>query len=134
LQRKLPLGNAKRTAKQPKKQCGKKIMFQKQKYFRSKKHLKLVASLPCQVCGTENQTQAAHSNWAELGGKAKSLKASDEFTAALCLGCHYEIDQGKNLSREERQEMWLRAHMGTVHALTGAGLWPIDIPLPDAKI
>jgi hypothetical protein len=107
-------------------------MFQKQKYFRSKKHLKLVASLPCQVCGTENQTQAAHSNWAELGGKAKSLKASDEFTAALCLGCHYAIDQGKDLSRQERQKMWLKAHHRTIDALRDC--WPIDIPLPDAKI
>ena len=107
-------------------------MFQKQKYFRSKKHLKLVASLPCQVCGTENQIQAAHSNWAELGGKAKSLKASDEYTAALCLACHYKIDQGKDLSRQERQEMWLKAHHRTIDALRDC--WPIDIPLPDAKI
>jgi hypothetical protein len=107
-------------------------MFQKQKYFRSKKHLKLVASLPCQVCGTENQIQAAHSNWAELGGKAKSIKASDEYTAALCLACHYEIDQGKDLSRQERQEMWLKAHHRTIDALRDC--WPIDIPLPNAKI
>lgn len=103
-------------------------MFQKQKYFRSKKHLKLVASLPCQVCGTENQTQAAHSNWAELGGKAKSLKASDEYTAALCLGCHYAIDQGKDLSREERQKLWQKAHYKTIDNLKD--VWPKDVPFP----
>ena len=105
-------------------------MFQKQKYFRSKKHLKLVASLPCQVCGIENQTQAAHSNWAKLGGKAKSLKASDEYTAALCLKCHYEIDQGKDLTKDERQLMWYLAHNLTVAKLCERGLWPADIPVP----
>ena len=106
-------------------------MFQKQKYFRSKKHLKLVASLPCQVCGTENQTQAAHSNWAEFGGKAKSLKASDEYTAALCLRCHYEIDAGAKLSKEERQLTWKAAHHKTVRVLTESGRWPVDIPIPE---
>jgi hypothetical protein len=48
------------------------------------------------------------------------------------LGCHYEIDQGKDLSRQERQEMWLKAHHRTIDALRDC--WPIDIPLPDAKI
>ena len=106
-------------------------MFPKQKYFRSKKHLKLVASLPCQVCGTENQTQAAHSNWAELGGKAKSLKASDEYTAALCLKCHWEIDQGNKWSKVERQQAWKSAHYKTVQLLVDSGQWPVDIPIPD---
>jgi hypothetical protein len=105
-------------------------MFPKQKYFRSKKHLKLVASLPCQVCGTENQTQAAHSNWAELGGKAKSLKASDEYTAALCLKCHWEIDQGNKWSKSERQQAWKSAHSKTVQLLVDSGQWPVDIPIP----
>jgi hypothetical protein len=105
-------------------------MFLKQKYFRSKKHLKLVASLPCQVCGTENQTQAAHSNWAELGGKAKSLKASDEYTAALCLKCHWEIDQGNKWSKSERKQVWKSAHSKTVQLLVDSGKWPVDIPIP----
>ena len=107
-------------------------MIEKHSYVRSKKLLKLVASLDCQACGSGNMVQAAHTNWG--GGKGRGVKADDNLVAALCLSCHYAIDQGKDLSRQERQEMWLRAHMGTVHALTGAGLWPIDIPLPDAKI
>ena len=106
-------------------------MFLKQKYFRSKKLLKLVASLPCQICGTENQTQAAHSNWAELGGKAKSLKASDEYTAALCLKCHWEIDQGNKWSKSERQQAWKSAHCKTVQLLVDSGQWPVDIPIPE---
>ena len=72
--------------------------------------------------------QAAHTNWG--GGKGRGIKADDNLVAALCLKCHYEIDQGNTLSKEERQEKWLAAHMGTVHALTGAGLWPADVPVP----
>ena len=34
--------------------------MQKQKRIRNKKHLKLIASLPCCVSGVSNQTQACH--------------------------------------------------------------------------
>ena len=103
-------------------------MIEKHSYVRSKKLLKLVASLDCQACGSGHMVQAAHTNWG--GGKGRGIKADDNLVAALCLKCHYEIDQGKDLSREERQEKWLAAHMGTIHALTGAGLWPTDVPMP----
>ena len=105
-------------------------MYAKHHYVRSKKLLKLVASLDCQACGSGNMVQAAHTNWG--GGKGRGVKADDNLVAALCLGCHYQIDQGKDLSREERQEMWLKAHRRTIDALRDC--WPIDIPLPDAKI
>lgn len=88
------------------------MMFPKQKYYRSKKHLKLVASLPCQNCYKEGETQAAHSNQS-IHGKAKSLKASDEFVAALCQKCHYEVDQGKTLSKDEKSQMWHNAFVKT---------------------
>jgi len=81
-------------------------------YFRSRKHLINVAALPCQNCYTEGQTQASHSNWS-VHGKAKSLKASDEFVAALCQKCHYEVDQGKTLSKEEKSQMWHNAFVRT---------------------
>lgn len=72
--------------------------------------------------------QAAHTNWG--GGKGRGIKADDNLVAALCLKCHFEIDQGNTLSKEERQEKWLAAHKKTVYALIGAGLWPDDVPLP----
>lgn len=103
-------------------------MFQKHQYIRSKKLLKLVAGLDCQACGSGHMVQAAHSNWG--GGKGRGIKADDNLVAALCLKCHFEIDQGNSLSKEERQEKWLAAHMETVHALSAAGLWPADIPMP----
>ena len=99
----------------------------KHKYIRSKKLLKLVAGLDCQACGSGEMVQAAHSNWG--GGKGRGIKADDNLVAALCLRCHYEIDQGSKLSKEERMGKWLKAHNKTVNALRS--VWPVDIPLPD---
>jgi len=103
-------------------------MFQKHQYVRSKKLLKLVAGLDCQSCGSGNMVQAAHTNWG--GGKGRGVKADDNLVAALCLKCHYEIDQGKDMSKEERQEMWEQAHIATVKKLYIQGLWPVDVPIP----
>jgi hypothetical protein len=44
----------------------------KQQYFRSRKHLMNVASLPCQNCYIEGQTQASHSNWVDLEEKGEA--------------------------------------------------------------
>ena len=103
-------------------------MIEKHSYVRSKKLLKLVASLDCQACGSGHMVQAAHTNWG--GGKGRGIKADDNLVAALCLKCHYEIDQGRNLSREERQEKWLHAHVATVARLCNTGDWPADVPMP----
>ena len=103
-------------------------MIEKHSYVRSKKLLKLVASLDCQACGSGHMVQAAHTNWG--GGKGRGIKADDNLVAALCLKCHYEIDQGKDLSREERQEKWLHAHVATVARLCNTGDWLADVPMP----
>lgn len=95
-------------------------------YFRSRKHLMNVAELPCQNCYIEGQTQAAHSNWAEHG-KARGLKASDEFTAALCQKCHTELDQGARLSKEQRRMLWQMAYQKTVAKLKASGKWPDEL-------
>lgn len=105
------------------------MKFPKTQYVRSKKLLKLVASLNCQWCGSGQQVQAAHSNWG--GGKGRGIKASDNEIAALCQTCHFSIDQGKDLSREERKNRWEQAHLKTLQSLATAGLWPQEIPFTD---
>lgn len=105
-------------------------MIPKFTYYRSKKHLKNVAALCCQHCGADGFTQAAHSNQLKHG-KGRGIKASDEYTAALCLKCHYELDQGKNLTKADRVEMWEQAHKKTVQALVDSGNWVDEIPIPD---
>jgi hypothetical protein len=100
----------------------------KQHYFRSRTHLMNVASLPCQNCYIEGQTQAAHSNWVDLGGKARGLKASDEYTAALCQSCHQQIDSGAKLTKEQRRELWTMAWQKTMNRLKSSGQWPDHLP------
>jgi hypothetical protein len=96
-------------------------------YYRNTKHLKNVASLPCQNCHIEGETQAAHSNWAEHG-KGRGIKASDEFTAALCQKCHMELDSGARLSKDQRRLLWQMAYQKTVSNLKSNGQWPDHLP------
>lgn len=86
----------------------------------------MVASLDCQACGSGHMVQAAHTNWGS--GKGRGIKADDNQVAALCLKCHYEVDQGVKLTKHERQKMWQEAHQKTVAILQGE--WPADVPMP----
>ena len=104
-------------------------MIFKHKYIRSKRLLWLVAELECQLCGSGQNIQAAHTNWG--GGKGRGIKADDNLVAALCLDCHYKIDQGSKWSRDQRKEAWTLAHTRTVKELTESNKWPVDIPIPD---
>ncbi len=104
--------------------------FPKFQYIRSRKLLEAVAGLPCQVCGLEGQTQAAHSNQS-AHGKGRGIKASDVYTAALCCACHYHIDQGTGYSKQERIDIWTTAHKQTVRELLRLGLWPDGVAVPD---
>ena len=104
-------------------------MIAKHPYVRSKKLLKLVASLDCQLCGSGVYVQAAHTNWG--GGKGRGIKADDNLTAALCMSCHYDIDQGAKLSKAERQSAWKLAHYKTVQMLVDTNQWPVDIAIPE---
>jgi len=102
--------------------------YLKTQYVRNKRLLEKVASLNCQNCG-HYQSQAAHSNW--HGGKGRGIKASDNYVAALCLKCHTEVDTGNRLTKEERQEMWLFAHLKTLHFLLLTDQWPVNVPITD---
>jgi hypothetical protein len=65
----------------------------------------------CGICKKHNDGTivAAHSNQLR-DGKGIGLKAHDYRIAALCFTCHAELDQGKNWSREEREQKWEEAH------------------------
>jgi len=108
------------------------MSFQKHEYVRSKKLLKLVAGLDCQCCGAGGMVQAAHTNWG--GGKGRGVKADDNLVAALCLKCHYNIDQGAHMNKDERQDLWHNAHVKTVELLVARGEWPVDVPLPNVTM
>jgi len=77
--------------------------------------------LPCQHCGTIDGTViAAHSNQLR-DGKGRGLKAHDYRVASLCYTCHMELDQGSNLSKQERIDMWEQAHRKTIGLLFERG-------------
>ena len=102
--------------------------YLKTQYVRSKRLLEVVASLNCQNCG-HYQSQAAHSNW--HGGKGRGIKASDNYVAALCQSCHHNIDQGNELTKDERQTLWVNAHLKTLHYLLNTDQWPTNVPITD---
>ena len=82
--------------------------------YRNEKLLKVLRMAPCQHCGRQDGTSvAAHSNQLR-DGKGRGIKAHDYRTASLCYECHMELDQGKNLSRSEREELWENAHRKTI--------------------
>lgn len=82
--------------------------------YRNKKLLELVRQSPCQNCETRDGTiVAAHSNQLR-DGKGRGIKAHDYRIAALCYGCHMELDQGISMSKQERVEMWDEAHRKTI--------------------
>lgn len=78
--------------------------------YRNDKLLKLAQRSPCQICGIEDGTiVAAHSNQLR-DGKGRGLKSSDAAIAFLCYHCHNEIDQGNELTKQQRIYIWDEAH------------------------
>ena len=45
------------------------------------------------------------------------IKVSDALCASMCASCHFELDNGKSLTKEERRDMWNRAFIGTMKYL-----------------
>lgn len=97
----------------------------------------------CMGCGKANEGDvvAAHRN----EGKGAGLKNPDFMWAALCtLKCHYELDQGNKMTREEKRAFWNAAYWRTQMWLWTSGLLtiaekvasvlPTPRPKPKAKI
>lgn len=93
--------------------------------YRNTKLTEAVRQLPCQQCGIQDGTVvAAHSNQLR-DGKGKGIKAHDFRIAALCYRCHADLDQGSQMSKDERREVWEEAHRRTIGELFLRGL--IDV-------
>lgn len=90
----------------------------KQSTYRSRKWLDAVKTIDyCVLCNTYCQVQPAHRN----EGKGMGLKVDDCASAALCNNCHHEIDNGKELTREERRILLDKAIVLTVIQLARIG-------------
>lgn len=100
---------------------------------RSEPYRRLVASLPCLLCGIEGFTQHAHGNV----DKGMALKNCDLFAFPLCAdrpgeqGCHSKLDQGALFPKAVRREVEKEWARRTVLFLIGAGRWPAGMPVPE---
>jgi cytochrome c553 len=56
---------------------------------------------------------AAHSNQLR-DGKGTGIKASDAMVAAMCARCHFNLDNGMSLNKQDRRDMWDLAHRMTM--------------------
>ncbi|MDQ9030599.1 DUF968 domain-containing protein [Acinetobacter nosocomialis] len=72
--------------------------------MRSTKRLNEIRALPCVRCG-QSPSQAAHSN-SSKHGKGRGIKASDEFTVALCHKCHSAFDKFELGTRQESEALF----------------------------
>lgn len=81
--------------------------------YRSSKWLQAVREIDCCVLCGRWGVQAAHRN----EGKGVGLKVDDCLTAALCPECHARIDNGRDMSREERRAEMDRAIVLTLREL-----------------
>lgn len=106
------------------------VSVEKRAYVRDEALRQAYRAIPCQNCMRNDGTVCcAHANWA-AHGKGKSIKASDDRGASLCFSCHSGLDQGRELSRDERRQVWEGAHRRSVELLVSEGLWPAHIPAP----
>lgn len=92
------------------------VTVRKPEPFRSEAWLAAVRTIPCVFCGAP--VQAAHRN----EGKGMGTKADDCLTAALCPPDHAEIDQGRDMTRDERRARMDRAIVLTLAELVRRGL------------
>ena len=74
----------------------------------------------CMSCLAHNDGTlvAAHANHV---GKGIGMKSHDFAWAAMCFKCHARLDQGMDLSREQRRSMWERAYWRTQEWLWSSG-------------
>ncbi len=107
--------------------------FPKSQPVRSTAYRRIVASLPCCICGVPGYSQAAHGS----DGKGMGIKACDLKTLfpACCdrpgvRGCHSRLDQGALFTKAVRHQLepaWAADTQRKIHAM---GKWPKAIPYP----
>ena len=89
--------------------------LKRQMNYRNRALLDLAHKLhDCPLCQrySIDGLEPAHSNQGKHG-KGMSIKASDNFHAAVCHDCHMLLDNGM-LNREDAKDMWVMAYDATM--------------------
>lgn len=98
---------------------------------RNEAYRRLVAALPCVICGIAGQSQAAHGSGAGTAVcKGMGIKSCDLTCAPFCVPHHQQLDQGAMFSKAVRHQLepaWAADTQRKIHAM---GLWPKGIPYP----
>jgi hypothetical protein len=98
--------------------------------IRSEPYRRLVAALPCIVCGVVGYSQAAHPNT----NKGAGTKTDDRECFPLCadrpgvLGCHPQFDQGAMFDKASRRIVEVDWAIDTRRTIDNRGLWPANLP------
>lgn len=102
---------------------------------RNEAYRRLVAAMPCVICGMVGYGQAAHGS----AGKGMGIKASDLELFCLCAdrpgvrGCHSLLDQGALFTKAVRRELELVWAADTQRRIQAMGLWPMGVPNQDPQ-
>lgn len=88
--------------------------------YRNPSLLGVVRELECVNCGVHG-VQAAHANLQEFG-KGMGTKASDAAIMSLCPTCHAALDQGKDMTKDQRRAMQFECITRTYVRLMERGL------------
>ena len=97
----------------------------------SARYRRLVAMLPCKICGIDGHSQAAHPNT----GKGTGTKTDDRLCFPLCCdrpgvrGCHPQFDQHALMSKAARRAIEPAWGADTRRQITAMGLWPANLPV-----
>lgn len=89
--------------------------------YRNLDLLDLVQHAPhCMSCLAHNDGTlvAAHANHV---GKGMGMKSHDFAWAAMCFKCHARLDQGADMTREDRRAIWESAYWRTQEWLWSTG-------------
>lgn len=99
---------------------------------RNEAYRRLVAAMPCVICGMVGYGQAAHGS----AGKGMGIKASDLELFCLCAdrpgvrGCHSLLDQGALFTKAVRRELEPVWAADTQRRIQAMGLWPKNMQKP----
>lgn len=97
--------------------------------LRSETYRRLVASMPCAMCGRPGPSAACHLN----NGKGLSLKTDDRLCwpgcqdAAARIGCHSKVD-ASGMERELRRRLEAQLVLQTLETIILNDRWPADVP------
>ncbi len=102
----------------------------KSKPWRCKAYLRLVASMPCVICGMSGNCQAAHAD----EGKGLAIKSDDRTCFPACAdrpgwqGCHSLVGSTGTMTKQERREFEQRQGAATRARIKADGLWRPEWP------